>query len=208
VCTGGPIYLRTSGAHRSGSSRLGGPSAVGCKDQRPYAQRTGGATLRSMWTDQRGSEVLALPECHRLLAAAAREHLIGRLGVSTKHAPMIQPVNFAYHDRRIILRLGSGLMASAATGALVAFEVDHVDRRTSVAWSVLVRGLATPYQESERLGEAYVAPTPLVPSPGDTVLNIRLDVVTGRHFRLDTSDTVGPQAADTGSRSRTQTLEN
>ncbi len=159
-----------------------------------------------MWTDQRGSEILPLPECLRLLAAAAREGLIGRLSVSTQQAPIIQPVNFAYHDRRIILRLGSGRMAGAAAGALVAFEVDHLDRKARVAWSVLVRGLATPHAESERLRAAYVAPTPLVPLPGDTVLVIRLDVVTGRKFRLDNapSQAVGRQPAGLSAVAKTQ----
>jgi uncharacterized protein len=138
-----------------------------------------------MWTDERGSEILFLPECLRLLAKAAKAGSVGRLGVSTQRAPVIQPVNFAYHHRRIVLRLGPGLMADAARGALVAFEVDHLDEKAGVAWSVLVRGLATPLEESERLGAAYVAPTPLVPTPGDLVLVVRLDVVTGRRFQLD-----------------------
>jgi Pyridoxamine 5'-phosphate oxidase len=160
-----------------------------------------------MWTDQRGSEILFLPECLLLLATAAKDGSIGRLGVSTQRAPIIQPVNFAYHDRRIVLRLGPGLMADTAGGALVAFEVDHLDRIARVAWSVLVRGLATPLAESERLGATYVAPTPLVPAPGDTVLVVRLDVVTGRRFRLDnaTPDAVRWQPAGTSPATKTQT---
>jgi hypothetical protein len=55
---------------------------------------------------------------------------------------------------------------------------------------VLVRGLATPLEESERQAIAEVAPTPLVPSPGDMIFVVRLDVVTGRRFPLggSTSD--------------------
>ena len=84
-----------------------------------------------------------------------------------------------------MLRLGSGLLADAATGALVAFEIDHVRHKARVAWSVLVRGRATLQEEAERLESACVAPTPLVLLPGDRVLAVRLDVVTGRQFRLD-----------------------
>lgn len=142
-----------------------------------------------------------------MLATAAKDGSIGRLGVSTQRAPIIQPVNFAYHDRRIVLRLGPGLMADAAAGALVAFEVDHLDQTASVAWSVLVRGLATPLEESERLGAAYIAPTPLVPAPGDTVLVVRLDIVTGRRFPLDdaTPNAVRRPPADTAPAEKTQT---
>ena len=137
-----------------------------------------------MWTDQRGSELLPLAECVRLLATAAKRDLTGRLAISTPQAPIIQPVNFCYRDHNILIRLGSGHMADIISGALVAFEVDHVDLSAHAAWSVLVRGLATPLEESARRATAEVAPTPLVPTPGDTVFVIRLDVVTGRRFAL------------------------
>lgn len=136
-----------------------------------------------MWTDQRGSELLFLTECRRLLASAAKEGLTGRLGISTQQAPIIQPVNFAYHNHQIVVRLGSGHMADIISGALVAFEVDHVDDKNHTAWSVLVRGLATPLEEAEGRSAKF-APTPLVPAPGDAVFVIRLDVVTGRRFPL------------------------
>ena len=102
-----------------------------------------------MWTDQRGSELLPLAECLRLLATAAKLGLTGRLGISTQQAPVIQPVNFNYHDRQVVIRLGSGHMEDIVSGMLVAFEVDHVDRGAHNAWSVLVRGLATPIEESQ-----------------------------------------------------------
>jgi hypothetical protein len=135
-----------------------------------------------MWTDQRGSEILLLPECLRLLAKAAKDGSIGRLGVSTAHAPIIQPVNFALHYHQVVLRLGPGLMAEAASGSLVAFEIDQVDCEAHLAWSVLVRGLALPVSEPALV--ASVVPIPLVSAPGDIVLVVRLDVVTGRRFKL------------------------
>ena len=135
-----------------------------------------------MWTDQRGSEVLPLAECVRLLASAAQRGLTGRLAVSTDQAPIVQPVNFAYHDHRVVIRLGPGHLAEVIPGALVAFEVDHVDRAARDAWSVLVRGLTTPWGDSEPHADT---PRPLVPTPGDEFFVIRLDVVTGRRFLLD-----------------------
>jgi hypothetical protein len=137
-----------------------------------------------MWVDRRGSEIIPLSECLRLVAAAAKHGAVGRLAVSQDQAPLVQPVNFAYRDRYVVVRLGIGAMATAASGNLVAFEVDDLDRQAGEAWSVLVRGLATPVEEHERLGTMHVAPVPLVPSPGDRVLAIRLDVVTGRRFKL------------------------
>ncbi len=129
--------------------------------------------------------MLPLAECLRLLATAAKLGLTARLGISTPQAPIIQPVNFNYHERQVVIRLGSGHMADIVSGVLVAFEVDHVDHDVHNAWSVLVRGLATPIEESGLATAAAFAPTPLVPEPGDAVYVVRLDVVTGRRFPLN-----------------------
>ncbi len=138
-----------------------------------------------VWIDQRGSEVVPLPECLRLLAVAAKKGAIGRLAVSQDQAPLVRPANFTYHDRNLVIRLGEGTICSAAVGALVAFEVDEVDHETGLAWSVLVRGLATLAPNSEPDVKSEEAPKPLVPDPGETLLAIRADVVTGRRFKLD-----------------------
>jgi uncharacterized protein len=164
-------------APRARSGDQEGPTALGMMRE--------SCDAFDMWTDQRGSELLFLAECRRLLASAAKEGLTGRLGISTQQAPIIQPVNFAYHHNQIVVRLGSGHMADIISGALVAFEVDHVDHEAQTAWSVLVRGLATPLEGSEGRAAAKFAPTPLVPAPGDAVFVVRLDVVTGRRFPLE-----------------------
>jgi hypothetical protein len=91
-------------------------------------------------------------------------------------------VNFAYTDRQVLVRLGEGFMADKADGSLVAFEVDRLDQPDSVAWSVLVRGLATILSDDERQRLEDVGPRPLIPAPGQIILAIRTDVVTGRRF--------------------------
>ncbi len=135
-----------------------------------------------MWIDQRGSEILGEAECLRLVAVCAKGDGIGRLAVSRADAPIVQPVNFTYHDHLILIRLGEGRMADAVGGTLVAFEVDRLDPLASVAWSVLVRGLATLVEEDEEKSLAAFAPQPLVPTPGLILLAVRPDVVTGRRF--------------------------
>ena len=125
-----------------------------------------------------------MPESLRLLALASTEGLVGRIAISTDRAPVVHPVNFWYQDRAVLVRLGPGTMAAGASGSLVAFEVDHVDRTNSRAWSVLVRGLATPLDDSARSEFVSNAAAPLVLTPGDIVLSIRPDVVTGRRFPL------------------------
>ena len=138
-----------------------------------------------MWTDQRGSEQLSLAECHRLLDAAAKRGLTGRVGVSTSGPPIIQPVNFGYHDHRVVIRIGPGHLADALADAPVAFEVDHVDRQVGKAWSVVVRGTATRVLDDDRRAVTGSAPAPIVPAPGDEVFLIHLDVVTGRRFHVE-----------------------
>ena len=139
-----------------------------------------------MWIDQRGSVVLDPPECKRLLATAAKLELVGRIGVATDQAPVVLPVNFTVHDGQIQARIGSGFLADAADNTLVAFEVDRVDPDGG-AWSVLVRGLATVIS-SPTGAELDLAATPLVPEPGDHVLVVRPDLLTGRRFELRHDD--------------------
>jgi hypothetical protein len=136
-----------------------------------------------MWIDSQGTTVLPAAECRRLLALAAKEHGIGRLGISTDQAPVIIPVNFTLVDGRIMVRTGPGFSSGASDGHLVAFEVDHIDPVTGTAWSVLVRGLASLIRVP---GGATLAAAahPMVPEPGDMVLEVRPDLLTGRQFTL------------------------
>ncbi len=136
-----------------------------------------------MWIDAKGSTVLPSPECLRLLAVEAKEGGIGRMGIATGRAPVIIPVNFTLRDGLILVRVGTGFLSQAAGGQLVAFEVDHIDSDARVVWSVLVRGLAT-LIEAPNQSELEAAGHPLVPEPGDMVLILRPDVITGRRFAL------------------------
>ncbi len=136
-----------------------------------------------MWIDGKGSTILPVAECRRLLALGAKEGRIGRVGVATDQAPVIIPVNFALRDGQVLVRVGPGFLSQAAGGRLVAFEVDHIDPDAAMAWSVLVRGLGT-LVEAPSESELEAAGHPSVPEPGDMVLIIRPDVVTGRRFEL------------------------
>ena len=135
-----------------------------------------------MWIDGKGSTVLPAPECKRLLAVVARAGGIGRLGIATDQAPVVVPVNFTLQEGEILARVGAGFFSRAAAGHLVAFEVDQVDSDAGVAWSVLVRGLATLNESPTEVELAAVHP--LVPEPGDMVMAIRQDILTGRRFDL------------------------
>lgn len=138
-----------------------------------------------MWIDAKGSTVLPVPECRRLLALAAKEGRIGRLGIATDQAPLVIPVNFSLHESLVLARVGTGYLSQAVGGQLVAFEVDEVEATRGTAWSVLVRGLAT-LIETPTESELGAAAEPLVPEPGDMVLTLRPDILTGRRFNIRT----------------------
>ena len=139
-----------------------------------------------MWIDQRGSEVLPRAECLRLVAVAADDHAVGRLGIPTEGAPIIVPVNFSFRDSTVLARLGPGTIAVGAAGKLVSFEVDRVEEEPPHGWSVLIRGLALALDPGELHRRWRHLPEPMVPTPGDLLLSIRGDVVTGRRFSTRT----------------------
>jgi hypothetical protein len=136
-----------------------------------------------MWIDAKGSTVLPMHECERLLAVKAKEGGVGRLGVPTDQAPVLVPVNFTMNDGEVIVRVGPGFLSRTAAGRLVAFEIDHIETEGGSAWSVLLRGLATLVERPSQ-SDFETAPRPLVHEPGDMLLHIRPDVVTGRRFTI------------------------
>ena len=136
-----------------------------------------------MWIDGSGTTVLPAAECKRLLAITSKGGGVGRLAVATEQAPVVVPVNFSLRDGQVLVRTGTGFLSQAAAGQLVAFEVDQVDWAAGTAWSVLVRGLAT-LIESPSPSEIDGLVHPLVPEPGNMLLVVRPDLVTGRSFEF------------------------
>jgi Pyridoxamine 5'-phosphate oxidase len=122
-----------------------------------------------VWIDERGSEVLELPDCQRLLAVAAKAHRFGHLGISQSDAPLVLPVDFAVHGPDVLIRVGENLFGRIL-GRLVAFEVDGTEsglgqenHGSARSWSVLVRGLAI--EEDDSLIGGHL-PAPRVAEPG------------------------------------------
>ncbi len=139
----------------------------------------------AMWIDDHGSEVLPGPECHRLLALGASEGRHGHLGVSQQGAPLVLPLDYAVYGPDVVVRIGEGLFHQVES-KLVAFQVDGVTPVSTAKtdepdkiWSVLVQGLAT---EDAELASMSRLPQPQVLSPGDRLVRIRIDVLTGRRF--------------------------
>jgi hypothetical protein len=135
-----------------------------------------------MWIDERGSEVLDLPECLRLLAVGAKRHHHGHLGIPTDSAPLIVPVDYAVDGGEVRIQVGERLF-DRVNGRLVAFQVDGAPDGAGGPegrWSVLLRGLAG---EMVRPAAPGHLPEPRVAEPGRRFVHIRADVVTGRRLR-------------------------
>lgn len=80
---------------------------------------------------------LSYAECRAVLERGT----VGRVGICTPDGPYIIPVNYTVLDEAIVVRTGPfSLLASQARGAVVAFEVDHLDPEGHLGWSVLARG--------------------------------------------------------------------
>jgi len=91
------------------------------------------------------------PEAIHLLESTP----IGRLGFMADDGPIVLPVNFRWVDNAAVFRTLEGhMLASAADGRDVCFEVDEWDPQEKSGWSVIVRGTAnevTNWAEREQL---------------------------------------------------------
>jgi nitroimidazol reductase NimA-like FMN-containing flavoprotein (pyridoxamine 5'-phosphate oxidase superfamily) len=90
--------------------------------------------------------------CDELLAASE----VGRIAFLHAGAPAILPINFRYHEGRIVFRtaVGSKLYA-AGRGYPVAFEIDEWDAKRRTGWSVLVQGIASEVSDEAELAELF-----------------------------------------------------
>ena len=85
-----------------------------------------------MWIDERGSEVLALGECRRLLTLGAHQGRHGHLGLVESDMPVVLPVDYVMDESDVVLRVGEGLF-DRLVGRLVAFQVDGLSATGLVA---------------------------------------------------------------------------
>jgi nitroimidazol reductase NimA-like FMN-containing flavoprotein (pyridoxamine 5'-phosphate oxidase superfamily) len=85
-------------------------------------------------------DALSEAECRRLLSC----HTLGRVGITSGGLPLILPVHYLYDDGVIVFRTGAGTkLRAAASGDVLAFEVDTYDPESRLGWSVMVLGRAT-----------------------------------------------------------------
>jgi nitroimidazol reductase NimA-like FMN-containing flavoprotein (pyridoxamine 5'-phosphate oxidase superfamily) len=130
-----------------------------------------------------GMEVIPLGECMALLATEE----VGRLGVVVGGQPEIFPVNYAVDGDGVVFRTDAGTKLAGATRGPVVFEVDHFERATRSAWSVIIHGRAEPVDSltspaiRERVG--HLALYPWVEKSKPHLIRVTPTSVSGRRIR-------------------------
>ena len=123
-----------------------------------------------------------------LLAGAS----FGRVGVSVHALPAILPVNMAVIGELVAFRTIPGTkLAYAATGSILAVEVDTYDAATGQGWSVLVRGVASELADPATVERAreLLAGSWIGERAAEHYIGVSCDLVTGR--RLSPTDAYG-----------------
>ena len=110
----------------------------------------------------------------------------GRLAVEIGKHPDIFPVNHVIEKRKIVFRTDPGTkLAAAVLGTGVAYEVDHVDAESGVAWSVVVKGQAREYHTVDALIHAEDLPLfPWETGGKHRYVAITADEISGRRFHV------------------------
>lgn len=142
---------------------------------------------------ERGLELLSEDVCARLLAVAA----VGRIGVTIGALPAIFPVNYVVVDGAIVFRTTPGsTLATAAAGAVVAFEVDDYELSDRTGWSVLAVGKAEVIEDATAVPQlAAVGPTPMVDGERAAIVRIVPTLLSGRRLaHTDSAADVAPPA--------------
>ncbi len=112
---------------------------------------------------------------------------LGRLAIVVDGQPLIFPVNYAMDDRVVVFRTGPGVKLERGPYTRAAFEVDDVDRRGGVAWSVMVQGAMQEISESIDARSAKLrklAVRTMAPGTKSRWMGVYAERITGRRFRL------------------------
>jgi nitroimidazol reductase NimA-like FMN-containing flavoprotein (pyridoxamine 5'-phosphate oxidase superfamily) len=123
-------------------------------------------------------------ECERLLRAG----VVGRVALSTPEGPHIVPVNYAVVDDTIVVRTSAySVLGAHGRGAMLAFEVDHIDHDRHVGWSVVARGRGWAEVDADqvaRIREDW-QPRPWASGNRNVYLRIKWDCLSGRSLGHD-----------------------
>lgn len=138
--------------------------------------------------DHSGLEILDRDECLRLLSRVP----IGRIVFTHQALPAVQPVNFVFDGTDIVIKTSSASrLATAATGTIVAFEIDEIDADAQSGWSVVAVGPARHVTAVEEVRALDRLPLRTwAPGERDRYICLRPELVNGR--RIPARDLTAP----------------
>ncbi|MBB5896734.1 pyridoxamine 5'-phosphate oxidase family protein [Kutzneria kofuensis] len=127
--------------------------------------------------DAAGLEVLDRAECLELLKTVP----VGRIVFTDQALPAVLPVNYSVWDGSLLIRSGAGgKLAVAIRNAVVAFEVDEIDRDSGKGWSVVVVGRSGVVDHPAELAAAEEAAPRSWVSGRDRLIRIVIGSISGR----------------------------
>jgi len=122
-------------------------------------------------------DALSEVECRRLLGT----HTIGRVGVTSGGLPHILPVCYLYDDGFVVFRTGAGTkLRAAASGDVLAFEIDQFDAASGRGWSVLALGRASIVTTEHEHDGLPSFDGPSCSGERNHYVRLRCELVTGR----------------------------
>jgi hypothetical protein len=133
-----------------------------------------------MKSDRNGMLVLSEEECLRRLGTTG----IGRVAVTVGALPAVFPVAYAARDGGIYFRTAPGSkLAAAARNAVVAFEIDQIDRQSHAGWSVMVVGPAARIDDPAELERLAGLPlTRWIDGGPESLIRVAASLVSGREI--------------------------
>lgn len=128
---------------------------------------------------------LSVEACLDLLAA----HHVGRLALVDEEGPLVLPVNYILDQGSVLFRTDEGTKLRATVGGgAVAFEIDGVDERRRIGWSVLVRGRVTEVTDPAELERVRLLPLhPFVGGYKEHYARVISTSMSGRRIPLPAS---------------------
>ena len=137
-------------------------------------------TRQGDFVDSAGLEVLSAEECLRLLSKVP----VGRIVYTDRALPAIQPVNFVVDGWSVVIRTAPrSRLAVAATGSVVAFEVDEfTDQPDRTGWSVVAVGRAAEVPEAELPATRRLELRPWVAEARAHYLRVVIEIISGRRL--------------------------
>lgn len=119
-----------------------------------------------------GMRELGYQECQTLLGAG----VVGRAAVMTPDGPHIVPVNYWTVGESIVIRTTPySVLGRYGRDAVIAFEVDSIDRADASGWSVVARGRVEMVTDAGELSDLRHEITTDPWAPGVRPMYLRLE---------------------------------